>query len=164
MGMVKNFDFKDNCLIGVISDTHGYLSATATKAFADTDLIIHAGDIGKPDVLKSLKSIAPLVAVRGNMDFGHWANQLPQDEIVRIGTVIIYVVHDVHRRRLASNSAGISVIISGHTHRPQAEQKDGIFFINPGSASNPKFGDGASVALLRLHGKDLIPEFIDLTN
>jgi putative phosphoesterase len=162
--MVKKFDFKDSCLIGVISDTHGYLSAGAFKAFANIDLIIHAGDIGKPEILKFLKSMAPLIAVRGNMDFGHWANQLPQDEIVQIGTVIIYVVHDVHRRPLVSNSAGINVIISGHTHRPEAEQRDGIYFINPGSASHPKFGGTASVALLRLQGNDLIPEFIQLTN
>jgi len=161
--MTKTFDFKDNCLIGIISDTHGYLSAAVLKAFADSDLIIHAGDVGKPDVLKSLKSIAPLIAVRGNMDFGIWANQLPQHEIVQIGTVVIYVVHDVQRLRIASNSTGIDAIIFGHSHRPQARDKDGVFFLNPGSASFPKFGDSASVALLRLQGKHLIPKFVHLT-
>ena len=162
--MVKTFEFKENGLIGVISDTHGYVSASALKALADTDLIIHAGDIGKPDVLKSLKSIAPLIAVRGNMDFGTWANQLRQLEIVHIGPFVIYVVHDVHRLRIDSDSAAANAVIFGHSHRPLTQEKDGVLFMNPGSASYPKFGDSATVALLHLQGKDLVPDFIHLTD
>jgi putative phosphoesterase len=160
--MAKRFDFKENFLIGIISDTHGYVSASALTALAESDLILHAGDIGQKDVLVSLKSIAPLIAVRGNMDFGAWARQLRQKEIVHIGKIVVYIVHDVQRLQLESNSIATNAVIFGHSHRPSIQDRNGVLFFNPGSASYPKFGDSATVGLLRLQANEIIPEFIQL--
>ena len=160
--MTQKPDCQNHCLIGVISDTHGYVTPSALQAFAGTDLIIHAGDVGEPDVLKALKKIAPLVAVRGNMDFGKWANPLPQEETVKIGGVSIQVIHDVQRLRANAQSGSIDAIIFGHSHRRLARETDGIFYLNPGSASYPKYGDSASVALLRLSVEKIDAEFIKL--
>ena len=160
--MTRKFDCENQCLIGVISDTHGYVTPSALQAFADTDLIIHAGDIGEPDVLNTLKKIAPLVAVRGNMDSGKWANRLPQEETVQIGSVSIRVIHDVHRLRVDTDCAAANAIVFGHSHRRIARETHGIFYLNPGSASYPKYGDSASVALLRLHAGKIDTEFIHL--
>ena len=95
--MSTNIQIPDNCLVGVISDTHGQLPQSALKAFAQTDLIIHAGDIGDPQILKSLEEIAPTLAVRGNMDSGRWARRLPPNETVKIGHRRLHVLHDVHQ-------------------------------------------------------------------
>jgi putative phosphoesterase len=160
--MALNLSHKNNFLIGIISDTHGYLPAAVYKAFEQTDLIVHAGDIGRPDVLKALKRFSTLVAVRGNMDFGMWADRLPKTKRIQIGHISIYVIHDVQRLDLEPGSAGIRAVISGHTHRPVAQEKNGVLFLNPGSASHPKFGDKASVALLRLQANDLVPRFVNL--
>ena len=150
------------CLIGVISDTHGYVAPAVLKAFADVDLILHAGDIGEPDVLKALKNIAPLVAVRGNMDFGNWAHRLPQEDTVKIGGISIHVIHDVQKLRTEGVSSAVSAIVFGHSHRRLARETKGIYYLNPGSASYPKYGDSASVALLRLQNGKLDTEFINL--
>lgn len=162
--MTTTVNCKNNFLIGIISDTHGYVSAAARNTFKEADLIIHAGDISKPEVLETLKSIAPLVAVRGNMDFGPWADHLPTTKRIQIGHILIYVIHDVHRLDLEPGIAGIMAVISGHTHRPVAQKKDGVLFLNPGSASHPKFGESASVALLRLQANDLVPRFVNLND
>ena len=159
-----NSNCKNDFLIGVISDTHGYVPTAVCKAFEQTDLIVHAGDIGRPDVLKALKRISTLVAVRGNMDFGMWANRLPKTKQIRIGHISIYVIHDVQRLDLELEPAGIKAVISGHTHRPVAQEKNGVLFLNPGSASHPKYGKSASVALLRLQANDLVPRFVNLDN
>ena len=160
--MTKKIDFQNHCLIGVISDTHGHVAPAVLKAFADADLILHAGDIGEQDVLKTLKNIAPLVAVRGNMDFGKWAHRLPQEDTIEIGGICIHVIHDVQRLRIEGISAAVSAIVFGHSHRRLARETDGIFYLNPGSASYPKYGDSASVALLHLQNGKLHTEFINL--
>jgi putative phosphoesterase len=162
--MTKKFDCKNQCLIGVISDTHGYVAPVVPKAFADADLIIHAGDIGEPNVLETLKSIAPLAAVKGNMDFGKWAVRLPLEDTVEIGGVGIHIIHDVQRLKTEGLSYAISAIVFGHSHRRVARETDGIFYLNPGSASYPKYGDTASVALLRLRDGKFDTEFIILSN
>ena len=162
--MSITLNYKNNYLIGVISDTHGYVPAAACKAFEQTDLIVHAGDIGRQDVLKTLKHITTLVAVRGNMDFGMWADRLPKTQQIQIGHFTIYVIHDIQRLDLKPESAGIMAVISGHTHRPLAREKSGVLYLNPGSASHPKFGDSASVALLRLQANSLAPRFVNLEN
>jgi len=160
--MIQKLDCVNQCLIGVISDTHGHVTTSVLQAFADADLIIHAGDIGEPNVLKMLQNTAPLVAVRGNMDFGKWTRPLPQQETIHIGDVSIHVIHDVQKLRVDALSSAVNAIVFGHSHRRLARETDGIFYLNPGSASYPKYGDSASVALLRLHGGKFETEFINL--
>ncbi len=162
--MAKRTECQNPCLIGVISDTHGYVAPAVLKAFADADLILHAGDIGGPDVLKALKNIAPLVAVRGNMDFGKWANRLPQEDTVEIGGICIHIIHDVQRLRTGEMSSAISAIVFGHSHRRLARETEGIYYLNPGSASYPKYGESASVALLHLQNGKLDTEFISISD
>ena len=162
--MTITLDYKNNFLIGVISDTHGYVPTAVCKAFEQTDLIVHAGDIGRQDVLKTLMHISTLVAVRGNMDFGMWADRLPKTQQIQIGHFSIYVIHDMQRLDLEPGSTGIRAVISGHTHRPAAREKSGVLYLNPGSASHPKLGDSASVALLRLQANSLAPRFVNLEN
>ncbi len=148
--------------IGIISDTHGILKSRVAEAFSACDLIIHAGDIDIPDVLKGLKAIAPVVAVRGNMDRGKWATKLPQTEVVEMGETIVYVLHDINKLDLDPAGAGISAVISGHTHQPCKEEKRGVLYLNPGSAGWPKSNCLPTVILMRVQGVSLIPEFIEL--
>ena len=161
--MTKKFKFKDNFQIGVISDTHGHLPARVQKTFEKVDLIIHAGDIGDEKVLKALSQIAPIVAVRGNMDFGKWARNLPNSEYIEIGPIVVYVLHIGNRLEVASES-NFQVMITGHTHRPDVYEKNGITFLNPGSATYPKFGHPASVALSQVQGDALSVRLIKLTD
>ena len=160
--MSKKFQSKDNYLVGVISDTHGRLPKSITKAFEGVDLIIHAGDIGEPDIIKALEEIAPTIAVRGNMDMGQWARQLPTDEVIEISRTLLYVFHDAYRLKLKPNSADPNVVISGHTHRPLLEERQGVLYLNPGSAGYPKFGQPATVALLQIKGQSLQTRFVEL--
>ena len=153
---------KDNFLIGVISDTHGVLPTAAIEVFEGTDLIIHAGDIGKPDILEALRSIAPVVAVRGNMDNGKWAYELPETEVVEIGEALLYVLHDVYALDIEPSVAGFSAVISGHSHLPFVEDVGGVLFINPGSASQSRFRRPASVVLLNVRGSILSARFVEL--
>ena len=146
-------------LIGVISDTHGLLRPEALKAFQDTDLIIHAGDIGKPEVLEALRVVAPVYAVRGNMDAGAWALELPETEVVEIGEVLVYVLHDANRLDLDPAAAGFSCVISGHTHRPLIDNHKGVLFLNPGTAG--PFRSKGTVALLRLRGRSLEAQVVE---
>ena len=149
-------------LIGVISDTHGRLPPSTVEAFSNVDLIIHAGDIGDPDILKSLEKIAPTKAVRGNMDNGSWAHRLPKNEVINIDQIRLYVLHDVYGFEMHSASAEYDVVVSGHTHRPKVEKKRGILYINPGSAVLPRSGYPPSVALLRIQNKAIQVRLIEL--
>ena len=160
--MVTKIQPKKNYLIGVISDTHGSIPARTSKAFKGVDLIIHAGDIGDEKVLDKLAKIAPVVAVRGNMDFGRWADKLPETEIIEIGQIILYVLHIVNRLDADPDKDGFRVVISGHTHRPAIYEENGVAFINPGSASYPKFGQPASAALIQISGDHLGAKLINL--
>ena len=153
---------KDNYLIGVISDTHGFLHSSAIKLFTGTDLIIHAGDIDKPEVLSSLQSIAPVVAVRGNMDRGTWAAELAETEVVEIGEVLVYVLHDLNMLDIDPVAAGFNAVISGHTHRPSLINQKGVLFLNPGSATLPKPAYMDSAALLHIHKNSLNAEIVEL--
>ena len=150
---------KDGYLIGVISDTHGHLRAEAAEALKGVDLIIHAGDIGKPEVLSELGKIAPVHAVRGNMD-GHWAFGLPETEIVEVGDFLFYVLHDVFRLDIDPAAAGFAAVINGHTHTPDIENRKGVLYLNPGSAAS--FKAGATVALLRIRGNSLQAEVVEV--
>jgi putative phosphoesterase len=151
---------KDSYIVGVISDTHGLITKEVASAFKGTDLIIHAGDIGNLDVLVELKKIAPVKAVRGNMDAGEWALKLPASEIIEIGEVLLYVLHDVYKLDLDPATTGIHAVISGHTHRASAEYKNGVLHLNPGTAG--PFKPPVSVARLTIQGKSIEPYFVEL--
>jgi putative phosphoesterase len=141
---------KQRLRLGIISDTHGRLNPKITTLFAGIDAIIHAGDIGGPEILDVLVDLAPVIAVRGNMDGGQWAADLPGIEFVSAGGFTICVLHDCDRLDLDPIAAGIRVIISGHTHRPFIKESDGVLYVNPGSASMPRGGLAPSVALLSI--------------
>jgi putative phosphoesterase len=147
-------------LVGVISDTHGHLRPEGIKAFESADLIIHAGDIGRPEVLEALRGMAPVYAVRGNMDTGSWAHALPETQVVEVGGALLYVIHDVYDLDLDPEAAGFSAVISGHTHKPLIDRQRGVLFLNPGTAAS--FRSPATVALLRLRGKSLHAELLEL--
>ncbi len=147
-------------LIGVISDTHGMVRPEALDVLQSSELIIHAGDIGGQKVLDALRTIAPIVAVRGNNDLGAWARKLPKMEIVKVDEARIAVVHIL--RVLDLDLSDIDCVISGHSHRASANKKDGILYLNPVSAGPRKFGQPATVALLRVQGKALDAEIIRL--
>lgn len=146
--------------IGIISDTHGMVRPEALDALLGSETIIHAGDIGGQKVLDALEAIAPVVAVRGNNDLGVWARRLLKEEIVEIDEARIAVVHIL--RVLDMDLSGIDCVISGHTHRASAKKKDGVLYLNPGSAGPRKFGQPATVALLRVRGRALDAEIIHL--
>ena len=160
--MVIKLDLADTYSIGVISDTHGHLPSGVPNAFKKVDLIIHAGDIGDKAVLDQLSKLAPVVAVRGNMDCGNWASQLPKTEIIEIGQLVLVVLHVAGRLNEDPAKAGYKAVISGHTHRPDVYEKNGVTFINPGSASYPKWGHPGSAALIHITGAKLSVEFIRL--
>lgn len=153
---------KDQFLIGIISDTHGHLSAKAVQSLEGVDRIVHAGDIGNQELLDTLEQIAPLTAVRGNMDGGNWAQGLLKTEIVEIGDVLIYVLHDIEDLDLDPTAAGIAAIISGHTHHPSVEHLNGVLYINPGSASLPR-RSSESIAHLSISGTRTNGKIIDLS-
>ena len=134
--------------IGIISDTHGLLRWEAAAALAGVDHIIHAGDIGTPDILERLQRIAPVTAVRGNNDKGAWADPLPATAIVDICGQRLYVLHDIADLDVDPVADGIAAIIAGHSHKPSALEKDGVLFLNPGSAGPRRFTLPVAVAKL----------------
>ena len=146
--------------LGVISDTHGRLRETALDALGDSDLIIHAGDIGDVEILRALEKLAPVVAVRGNMDREPWTNDLPRTQVVEIGQVLIYILHDLLTMDLNPKTAGFNLVISGHTHSPEIVEKDGVCFLNPGSAGSKKFDKLLSLARVELVGGRLNAEIV----
>jgi putative phosphoesterase len=162
--MTIKLEHQNRYHIGVISDTHGRIPSGVLQAFKNVDLIIHAGDIGDQSVLDQLLQIAPVTAVRGNMDFGKWAGKLPETEIVEIGQIVLYVLHIVNRLDIDPEKLGYKAVISGHTHRPDLYEENGVTFINPGSASYPKSGQPGSVALIQIWKDHLDLKRIDLKN
>ena len=151
----KSSQGSDALTLGVLSDTHGHVDEAARAILGCADLILHAGDIDGPAVLATLEAMAPVVAVRGNMDRGAWAEHLPDEEIVEAGLIRIYVIHDLTRISLVPEAADIRVVVSGHTHRPQIREKDGVLYLNPGSASLPRGGHRATVALVEITGQEI---------
>jgi putative phosphoesterase len=134
--------------IGLIADTHGLLRPEAVEALRGSDLIIHAGDVGDPTILERLSQIAPVTAVRGNNDKGDWAAPLPRTDLIRAGTAFIYVIHDLAELDLDPAAAGCCAVVSGHSHRPKQEWRDGVLFINPGSAGPRRFSLPVSLGYL----------------
>lgn len=135
-------------LVGVISDTHGLLRPQAIAALAGVEHIIHAGDVGAPEVLTALGEIAPVTAVRGNNDRSPWASELPENTAVEVGDAWLYVLHDLHELDLDPRAAGFAAVIAGHSHQPRVEERAGILYVNPGSAGPRRFKLPVAVARL----------------
>ena len=147
--------------IGLISDTHGLLREETVEALRGSELIIHAGDVGKPEILEVLKRIAPVVAVRGNVDTEPWAQALPETAVAEAGEAMIYVLHDVKALDLNPAASGFQIVVSGHSHKPGKTERDGVLYINPGSAGPRRFQLPVTVARLRLGGMPYEVEFVD---
>jgi uncharacterized protein len=150
-------------ILGLISDTHGLLRVGALRAIQNTGLIIHAGDVGDPKILEALKKLAPLIAVRGNVDTEEWATNLPPTAEVKVGAVKIYILHDVKELELNSVPSGVSIIVSGHSHKPGEATRGGILYVNPGSAGPRRFNLPITVARLDLDRQPWKAEFIDVS-
>jgi putative phosphoesterase len=149
--------------VGIISDTHGLTRPEALAALGGSDLIIHAGDVGKLDVIDRLRAVAPVVAVRGNIDKEAWATALPESEIVEIVKLRVYVLHDLSQLAIDPVAAGFAAVIFGHTHTPSSEEHAGVLYLNPGSAGPRRFRLPVTIARLRVIGKNIEPEIIELT-
>ena len=134
--------------VGVISDTHGLLRPEAVAALTGVERIVHAGDIGSPDILTQLERLAPVVAVRGNNDRDAWAADIPETEVVEVGGVSLYVLHDLHELDLDPRAAGFAAVITGHSHQPRLDERDGVIYLNPGSAGPRRFKLPISLARL----------------
>jgi len=148
-------------LVGVISDTHGLVRPEAIDALRGVDVILHAGDIGGADVLETLSGIAPVVAVRGNNDKGEWAESLTDWEVVEIGAISIYMLHNLNK--IDINPAGLfQIVVSGHSHKPSVEEKRDVLYVNPGSAGPRRFKLPVSLAKLRLHDQTVHAELVEL--
>ena len=152
-----------NRLIGLISDTHGLLREEALHALRGSDLIVHAGDVGKPEILDRLRDLGPVVAVRGNVDEGDWAMQLPLTHVVEADGATIYVLHDLLQLDLDPLVAGFQVVVSGHTHQPHQTKRAGVLFVNPGSAGPRRFKLPITVARLDLGQTPWKLDFVDLS-
>jgi putative phosphoesterase len=152
-----------NLTIGLISDTHGLLRPGAIEALRGSDAIIHAGDIGDPRILAELSRLAPVTAVRGNIDRGAWAAALPDTAVLRIGDAAIFVIHNVAELALDPASAGFRAVVSGHSHQPGSREKDGVLFVNPGSAGPRRFTLPIALGLLRIAGERITAELVELS-
>ena len=150
-------------VIGVISDTHGLLRPEAVEALRGVDRILHAGDVGAPEILKELESIAPVTAVRGNVDSGGWAQKLPLSEVIEVEGVSIYMLHILEKIDLKPEAAGLKVVVHGHSHVPKIEEKNGVLYFNPGSAGPRRFKLPVTVGRLIVEKDALRREMIELS-
>ncbi|HUO17143.1 MAG TPA: metallophosphoesterase family protein [Verrucomicrobiae bacterium] len=149
-------------LIGVISDTHGLLRPEAVAALEGSQHIIHAGDVGDPEILDKLASIAPVTAIRGNVDKGAWARKLLETEVVELGGTSIYVLHDLAQLDLKPEAAGFNAVIYGHSHLPKQEVRGAVLYFNPGSAGPRRFKLPVSVGKLRIEGGKVTGEIVTI--
>jgi putative phosphoesterase len=149
-------------VIGLISDTHGLIRPQALEALRKVDLIIHAGDIGKPEVIKTLKSIAPVIAIKGNNDTQGWAKKFPAVRSVRDNQANIYVIHNIKELAFDPARRGFHAVISGHSHKPLISKRDAVLFVNPGSAGPRRFKLPVAVAKLRVTEQSIEAEIIEL--
>src|SRR5271165_5478478 len=148
--------------IGVISDTHGLLRPEVAKALQGVQLIVHAGDVGKPEILTQLKAIAPVFAVRGNVDTEAWALELPETTVVEADGACLYVVHNLRQADLGAEGAAFDAVISGHTHQAEQWERNGVLYLNPGSAGPRRFALPVTLALLDLDEAPWGVEIVDL--
>ena len=148
--------------IGLISDTHGLLRKEALDALRGSDLILHAGDVGKPEILDELRKLAPVVAIRGNVDTSPWATKLKPTELVETATATFYLIHNIDTLDMNPAAAGIHIVLFGHSHQPTEYEKNGVLYINPGSAGPRRFLLPISLARLSLVTKPWSVDFITL--
>jgi putative phosphoesterase len=153
---------KKPVILGVISDTHGLLRPEAVEALRGSDRILHAGDIGAPEILEALAKIAPVTAVRGNVDTATWARSLPETDVVEAGGVSIYILHDRGQLDLKPEAAGFRVVVYGHSHHPTMEEKNGVLYFNPGSAGPRRFNLPVSVGQLVIEMGKVRAELVEL--
>jgi len=149
-------------LVGVISDTHGLLRPEALDALQGSSLILHAGDIGEPEILTRLEEVAPVVAIRGNMDRGELGRVLPDTLAVEVGGVLLYILHDLGALDLKPEAAGFAAVIFGHTHQPELREERGVLFFNPGSAGPRRFDYPVTLGRIRVQESRLYPEVVTL--
>lgn len=149
-------------ILGLISDTHGLLRETAVRALRGSHLILHAGDVGDPTILEELREVAPVVGVRGNVDTGVWAQKLSLTETVDCGVATIYMLHILKTMDINPRAAGFSIVVSGHSHEPGQVVKNGVLYVNPGSAGPRRFRLPITVARLDLGVKPWSAEFFEL--
>lgn len=149
--------------VGLISDTHGLLRAQARDALRGSDVIIHAGDVGDERVLVELGRIAPVTAVRGNNDNAAWCSHLRESEVVAAGEFRIYAIHDLNELDIDPRAAGMHAVVSGHSHRPRCDERDGVLYVNPGSAGPRRFTLPVTVALLTVSSRRLAARIVTLT-
>jgi uncharacterized protein len=152
----------DEILVGVISDTHGLLRPEAVAALKGADLIIHAGDVGGPDVIDELRKLAPTFVIRGNIDTAHWADALPMTAHVEAGGLLFHVLHNIAELDLDPGPVGYAAVVYGHSHQPSIETREGVLFLNPGSAGPRRFKLPVSIARVRVSGQKLRPEIVEL--
>ena len=148
--------------VGLISDTHGLLRPEAAAFLRGCDLIVHAGDICDPSVLEALRAIAPTTAVRGNNDRGAWADSIRASELIEVGRIVVYAIHDAAEIDIDPEAAGVRVVVSGHSHRPSAEERGSVLYINPGSAGPRRFRLPISIAELTVDGRDVSARFAEI--
>jgi putative phosphoesterase len=148
--------------IGLISDTHGLLRPEALGALRGVDFLVHAGDIGSAGILTSLRTLAPLTAVRGNNDVADWAKDVPLTNTLSLGEVRIHVVHEIAHLKGQPLPAGTRAVVHGHSHRPAIDREDGILYVNPGSAGPRRFKLPVTVAVLRVMSASLVAEIVPL--
>jgi putative phosphoesterase len=148
--------------IGILSDTHGLLRPPVVTALHGVDLIVHAGDVGSPHVLQELRTIAPIVAVRGNTDLSVWAEDLPETAVAEVDGILMYILHDLHRLDLDPGATGFRIVVHGHSHQPSLQWRQEVLFLNPGSAGPRRFRLPVAIALLHIRGPLLCPEIVVL--
>ncbi|MFZ0684498.1 MAG: metallophosphoesterase family protein [Terriglobales bacterium] len=153
---------KKQITLGVISDTHGRLRAEAVAALRGSDRILHAGDVGTPEILERLAQIAPVTAVRGNVDTEPWALVLPENEVMEAGGVSIYMLHNLGQLDLKPEAAGFRVVVYGHSHQPKVEEKNGVLYFNSGSAGPRRFQLPVSVGKLTIEAGKVRAELVEL--
>ena len=152
----------NDILVGVISDTHGLLRPEAVAALRGSHLIVHAGDVGGPDVLDQLRTLAPTYAVRGNIDTQAWAAKLPATAVVEVGQLHVWLLHDIAELAIDHLAAEFAAVIFGHSHKPSIEMRDGVLYLNPGSAGPRRFKLPVTIARLRVSGPVIAPEIVEL--
>jgi putative phosphoesterase len=150
-------------IVGLISDTHGLLRPEALARLAGSDFIVHAGDIGDPAIIDALSRLAPVTAVRGNVDRAAWAQSFPETEVLAVGEdVLLYVLHDIGALDLDPAAAGFRAVISGHSHKPGFSWKEGVLYVNPGSAGPRRFSLPISIGRLVVDGGTLSVDLLEL--
>jgi uncharacterized protein len=153
----------DELRVGLVADTHGLLRPDARAFLVGCDYIVHGGDVGGPKILDELAVMAPLIAVRGNNDTQPWAAHLPATELIRVGNVFVYVIHNLAELEIDPGAAGVRVVVSGHSHKPMLEERDGVLYVNPGSCGPRRFKLPISVGEVIVSGSAVNARIVDLS-